>query len=176
MTDFSQITPGVDAQSARPTAATAEAVYDTILEVVRAFPGLTEPDAADDLARLVTHFARGRAFRVIHDPAAFQDAYRTRVDSEDPSQPWQQSQPRLVDAGLPDFTEIVAPSLSGGTLAWTVEDSFTGLPYRARVSLEDLESASFTPMALAPIAPTFVERRASKVISLGDDAEEEDLP
>jgi hypothetical protein len=172
MTDFSNITTGLDTESARPIAATSEEVFEDIGAAVAAFPGLTAASAVSDLARLVTHFARGGLFSVIQDPGAFADAFRARIDSEDPAQPWQQSAPRLADAGLPDFAEIRAPLLEGNTLTWTVKDGFTGLPYRAETTLDALDNASFSPLPLEPVVPRSTSRRKNTVMDLADDETE----
>lgn len=171
MSDHSHITTGLSAETSTAIAATSEDVFDTIDEVIAHFPELTEADAAGDLARLATHFAHGDAFKVINDPQTFEAAYRARVKTEDPSQPWQQGVSRLIDFGLPDFADVIAPQLAGSELTWTVEDSFTGLPYRAVISLDKLEDVVLTVLPMNAIAQDFPLREKETIIEFADDAE-----
>ncbi|MEM1429635.1 MAG: hypothetical protein AAGG09_09270 [Pseudomonadota bacterium] len=151
MIDLSEITPAILDDTNAPGAAIGDDLYTSIAELVAAVPALTEPDAAADLAQMVTHFARGRAYRVITDPQAFEAAYRSRIASEDADEPWQQGVLRLVDFGMPDFAEVSRARLEGTSLSWTAEDAFTGLAYRGHASLDDLSAVQFTALALTPV-------------------------
>ena len=172
MSNLAEITTGRSAQTGEATAATSDAEFETIRAVTEAFPDLLKPEAAGELARLVTHFARGSAYRVIADPVAFETIYRARIASEDPGEPWQQSRPRLIDGGMPDFAEITAPALSGSVLSWTVEDDFTGLPYRATVTLEDLENVAFSALSLQPLGGPIPEREEEEIIDLAEGSQD----
>lgn len=172
MSNLAEITTGQSTETGQFIAATSDAVFETIQEVTAAFPDLLKPEGIADLARLATHFAHGSAFRMIHDPIAFETLYRARIEAENPSEPWQQSRPRLIDGGLPDFADITAPTRSGSTLSWTVEDDFTGLPYRATVLLDALEAVELSALPLRPIPRPIPEREEEEIIDLAEGSEE----
>lgn len=121
--------------------------------LVERYPGLLEPEGLAVLARMVTHFARGDGYAVIYDPAAFEAAYRARLDSEEKGVAWTQGPPRLTDFGVPSFAEIRPPRLEGGTLVFFATQDATGLPYRVRAEISDgvpVEPA-YEPMPLSPV-------------------------
>lgn len=144
----------------------ADAVVATdVAGLLAAGPGLLDPSAAGRLAVAVNHLAQGRDFRVILDPAAFENAYRARLASEDRAAPWRQGVQRLSDFGVPDFAAIAAPVLVGRTLVFHAEDTLLGVPYRVEADLAagtpadgayvplDLEAMDDTETAVPPDEP-----------------------
>jgi len=118
--------------------------------LLRLVPGLASPAHAGDLALAVNHLAHSGEYRVITDPGAFETAYRTRLSHEDPNAAWHEGVVRLRDYGVPDFTQIHAPSFAGGRLTFFAVDMYLGVPYR--VELSDLLAApTYTPLPLTPL-------------------------
>jgi hypothetical protein len=117
-------------------------------------PGLMQPAAALVLAEAVNHLAQGRAFKVIDDPAIFEANYRARLANEDPSQPWRQGVFRLIDYGMPDFSDIAAPKFNGQVLVYFAEDAQIGVPYRIELDVSTtpaVEDDSYRAMPLVPL-------------------------
>lgn len=151
MTDIPEISTFVHIEDGTSFATCGEARFTSMTELLDAYPALTDPGNEAALARLVIHFAKGRAFRVVSEPEAFEAAYRAVLAEEDPTKPWRQDHPRRVDFGVPDFTSIAAPSRQGDRLVFTLEDSFTGLPYAAWTELSALDRVKVTPLPLGSV-------------------------
>ncbi len=118
--------------------------------LLRLAPGLASPAHAADLALAVNHLAHSGEYRVITDPQAFEHAYRTRLAGEDPNAPWHEGVVRLRDYGVPDFTQVHAPSFTAGRLTFYAVDMYLGVPYR--VELTDLLAApTYAPLPLTPL-------------------------
>jgi len=119
-------------------------------ELLRLVPGLASDAHAVDLARAVNHFKHGTDYRVIENPTEFADAYRARIEHENPSAEWQEGVVRLRDYGIPDFSQIQPPKLTGGKLTFYAADNFLGVPYE--VEAENLEAVpEYNPMPLTPL-------------------------
>jgi hypothetical protein len=125
-----------------------------LAELISAAPGLLHPAAALTLARAANHFAQGSDYRVVEDPAAFEAAYRAKVDSEDPNAAWQEGVLRLRDHGMPDFSQIQPPVLQGTILTYFATDSSLGLPYRVVLDLANPNGKfPYSAVALIPFPP-----------------------
>lgn len=108
------------------------------------------PDVpAPVLAQALTEFGPA-GFQVITDPAAFEEAFRTRLAGEDPNEPWREGMMRLRDFGIPDFTEIAPPKIEDGTLVYFARALFNGLPYRTKVTLGRVGDVTYLPLELTP--------------------------
>jgi len=119
-------------------------------ELLRIAPGLGSPAHAVDLARAVNHFKHGTDYRVIENPTEFANAYRARIEREDPAAEWQEGVIRLRDYGVPDFNQIQPPKLEGGKLTFYAVDTFLGVPYEVQAA--NLEAApDYSPMPLTPL-------------------------
>lgn len=154
MTDIPQVDLGINEAARSVVIVEGASQVSDLAELISAAPGLMHPEAAGTLARAANHFAQGTDYQVITDPAAFEVAYRARVESEDPNAPWREGVLRLRDHGMPDFNEIMAPSLSGQKLVYFAKDSYVGLPYRVSVDLSNANaSAAYTALALKPLPP-----------------------
>lgn len=94
MTDLPEILTFVRIEDGTFFTACGEARYTLMTELLEAYPALTDPGNETVLARLVTHFAKGQAFRVVSDPKAFEAAYRAALAADDPTKPWRQDSPR----------------------------------------------------------------------------------
>ena len=151
MTDIPEISTFVRIEDGTLFATCGEARFTSITALLDTYPALAEPGNEVALARLVTHFSKGRAFRVVNEPEAFETAYRAALEKEDPTLPWRQDRPRRIDFGVPDFTFIAAPTRQGDRLVFTLEDSFTGLPYAAWTKLSALDAIDVTPLSLSPV-------------------------
>jgi hypothetical protein len=151
MADLPEIIYTVSDEDGAPVAVADDVSYPAITDLVAALPGLTEPEAASELAQAVTHFARGRDYSVVTDSGAFEEAYRAQIAREDPNARWQQGVVRLIDFGMPNFGDIAAPVRDGAALIWTAADRYTGLPYAARVEMSDLSALTIKPMSLTPV-------------------------
>lgn len=127
--------------------------------------------AAEPLALAVNQFAQGLAFEVIVNPDAYRAEIEAEVAGDDLSQPWTQRETRVSDFGLPDFDEIAAPRIEGGTLVFFAADDLTRLPYRVEVAVDPAAMAApeYDPLELTP-----VERDAAPVMpEIGGEPEEE---
>ncbi|MEP3328913.1 hypothetical protein [Sedimentitalea sp.] len=152
MTDIPEISTFVHIEDGTSFASCGEDRFTSMTELLEAYPALTDPGNEAALARLVTHFSKGRAFRVVSEPEVFEAAYRAALAEEDSTKPWRQDHPRRVDFGVPDFASIAAPSRQGDRLVFTLEDSFTGLPYAASTKLSALDQLDMTPLSLSPVS------------------------
>lgn len=113
-------------------------------------PELMALDLSDtDLARALTYLAQGKAFEVIEDPDAFQAAYMQQIENEDPAAPFQAHAVRLIDFGVPDFTQIHAPKRDQNGLTWAAKDNFTGLPYLCTADPDLTGDPAFSPLPLS---------------------------
>ncbi|MCX7559756.1 hypothetical protein OS190_09270 [Sulfitobacter sp. F26204] len=112
-----------------------EAEATTLATLMKLAPELRKPEAAAEAARAINYLSQGAAFRVIEDPAAFEAQYRKTLASEDPNAPWAEGVIRLSDYGVPDFTTIKAPGITGTVLTYFAVDDMLGLPYRIEVDL-----------------------------------------
>lgn len=120
--------------------------------LLRLAPGVALPGHARDAAVMVNHLTQGSDFRVILDPAAFEQAFKARLASEDPAAPFRDGVRRLRDFGVPDFATITPPRFEGTTLVFFAEDVALGLPYR--VSVAELSAApDYAPLPLTPLPP-----------------------
>lgn len=158
MTDIPKISTFVHIEDGTFFATSGEARFTSMTDLLNAYPALTDPGNEATLARLVTHFAKGRAFHVVCEPKAFEEAYRAALAAEDPTIPWRQDSPRRVDFGVPNFTSIAAPTRQGDRLVFTLEDSFTGLPYAAWTELSALDDIDVTPLSLSPVPGAQVDQ------------------
>ena len=149
MVDLADIEMGFSEGDAR-VAFVGDDEYASVEALVAAVPDLVS-EAPVILARAVVHFARGRAYRVIEDPARFAERYRAQVAREDPDQPWQEGVFRLRDFGAPDYDKITAPLVGDGGLTCFAEDRATGLPYCVTAPTSDLSAPGFAPVPLFPI-------------------------
>lgn len=91
-------------------------------------PGLTRPAAALTLATALNHFSHGTDYRVIDDVQAYETTYRARVSKEDPEAAWQDGVLRLRDHGIPNFSDINAPSLKDTVLVTSPPTAPSGCP------------------------------------------------
>jgi hypothetical protein len=118
-------------------------------------PALKQPEAALETARAINFLSQGSAFRLIEDPAVFEEQYRAKLASEDPNAPWAEGVVRLSDYGVPDFAEITAPVISASRLTFFAVDDFLGLPYRVEVDLTGAEvnvtDENYKPLDLTPL-------------------------
>ncbi|MFL4471848.1 hypothetical protein ACERZ8_18915 [Tateyamaria armeniaca] len=151
MTSPAKIALGFQKDGTTPQAVIGAQTMGSVTEVIARMPDLVAPEAAAELARVITHFARGRDYRVITDRAAFEEAYRARIDSEDPAQSFRQGVYRLIDHGVPEFEDIAEPVLTDSTLTWCAEDAITGLPYVVTAALDRLDTPDVQPMPLTPL-------------------------
>lgn len=135
-----------------PVVVAGDDVHASIGALLAAVPGLMAPEAAVPLAQAVLHFARGRDYTVIDDPAGFEADYRAQLAGEDANQPWRQGSVRLVDYGVPDFSAIAPPAHHGTALVCTARDAFSGLAYSAQAPLSDLSSVTLSPLPLTAVA------------------------
>ena len=134
-----------------PAIAVGDGLFRSIEDLVAAHPGLAaegEGNAAG-LAIAYNHLARGDAYEVIEDPAAFEAAYRAAYAAEDPGAAWSQDRARLSDFGIPDFERIHAPVLAGEVLTFFARDALTGLAYRVGGLWKSPAVASYEPMRVA---------------------------
>lgn len=111
------------------------------------------PDASPlNWAKVLNELEYSGAFTVIADPEGYQRDYIGQIEAEDPGQPWQEGVIRLRDFGMPDFSQISTPSISGGHLVYFVSDDTTGLPYRAEADLAPGSAAPvYAPLDLSPM-------------------------
>lgn len=107
----------------------------TLANLLSLAPGLKQPEASLETARAINYLSQGPAFRIIEDPAAFEEQYRKKLASEDQSEPWAEGVVRLSDYGIPNFADIAAPSMSRSLLTYFAVDDMLGLPYRVDVDL-----------------------------------------
>ena len=123
-------------------------------QVLAAVPQLTEEENLPHFARAVSHFAQGKSFELIEDPAAFETAYNEKLASEDDGVGWTQGVHRLRDFGVPDFSEITAPKADGDALTFFMRDTLTGLPYRVSATLDGapLDDDSYQPLTLTAVS------------------------
>ncbi len=152
MTDLPEFTTGVQTKDGAPYVEEDDNRFATCAQLLAVYPALIDPGNEATLARLVTHMARGTAFAVVNDPAAFEAEYRAALAAEDPGAPFQEMRPRRTDFGIPDFTAIAPPRREGDRLVFTLQDSFTGVPFAAMVDYSALDHLSVEPMALQPIS------------------------
>lgn len=186
MTDaIPQVALGID-EAAKSVVIIEGAKQVSSLEALLAeAPGLLHPEGALTMARVVNHLATGNDWRVITDPAAYEAAYRARLDTEDPNAPWQQGVLRLRDHGVPDFAAITAPRMAGTRLIFFAADSALGLPYRIEADMADpahaadrglYRAVSLTPLppstAAPPANPLFVGATGTPVMPAEDDGTE----
>ena len=122
----------------------------TMAAVLRELPDLATPARATELALAVNHLAHANDYRVITDPAAFEQAFRARLAEEDPAAEWEEGKIRVSDFGVPDFADIKTPALSGTQLVFFAVDDFLGVPYRAEAQLPDAQPA-YDPLPLTPV-------------------------
>ena len=128
-----------------------EAAHD-MATLLRLVPGIVAPGRAEEAAVLVNHLAQGVDFRVITDPAGFEQAYMARLAGEDPAAPFRDGVLRLRDFGVPAFGTITPPRWDGGTLVFHAADANPGLPYR--VTVPDLAATpDYEPLPLSPLPP-----------------------
>lgn len=111
------------------------------------------PDASPaNWAEILNELAHSGDFELIEDPDAFRAQYEATLAGEDPSKGWSEGTMRLRDFGIPDFATITPPTLEGSTLVYFARDAYTGLPYRAEVSLAGGDGIpAYTPLPLAPM-------------------------
>jgi len=132
-----------------------EVEASTLASLLTIAPELKQPEAAIETARAVNYISQGPAFQVINDPAAFEEQYRVKLASEDPSEPWSEGVVRLSDYGVPDFATIAAPTISGTVLTYFAVDDFLGLPYRVDVdfAVSELQVTDdhYKALALEPL-------------------------
>lgn len=123
-------------------------------DVLERYPGMITGEHTTELAKMVNHFARQFKYEVIEDPAAFAEAYRTQIASEDKDATWQQGVTRLRDFGMPDLDSITVPTYDGTTLVYYARSVRLGVPYVVKVPVNATEigEASYTPMQMSAIA------------------------
>lgn len=143
----------------------------TIADVMALSPNASPMNWADILNEL----AYEGDYAVIDDPAAFRAAYEATMAEEDPEKGWSQDAMRLRDFGIPDFTEIAAPSITGSNLVYFVRNTFTGLPYRAEMALSDATAEpTYTPLDLKPTPEPAAYVQPVTDVPDGEDAENVD--
>ena len=148
--------------------------------LLRLAPGIALPAHAHDAALLVNHLSHGSAYQVIGDPKAFEQGYRARLAKEDPSAPFRDGAPRLLEFGVPDFKQIKPPRFEGRSLVFYAVDRALGIPYRVTAA-ELAAKPAYAPMPMTPlpssprpaakpeIAPaTAAESAARRVVKPGD--------
>ena len=103
-----------------------------------------------ELAEAANHFSRKFMYEVIADPAAFEQSYRKTLSTEDPTQNWQQGNPRLTDFGVPNFLAIHAPVFINSRLVFYAKSVRLGVPYRVEVEIDEgrLGEASYEPLPM----------------------------
>jgi hypothetical protein len=140
-------------ETGRGAVIVGEDIFEDLTALLAARPEISSAGQETRFARAINHFAQGQGFEVIGDAKAFETAYRDRIDSEDPAQPWQQGNYHLRDYGLPDFTAISAPVCDAGHLVFYVQDALVGLPYRVRVALDGPVPGDrdYVPLPLTPV-------------------------
>ncbi|MEP4196230.1 MAG: hypothetical protein ABJL99_11425 [Aliishimia sp.] len=152
MTDtLPEFIPGTDFETGAPTAVTGETTFQSLNALIEAFGSILDPENRTALATLFVHFARPYAYSLITDPAEYEADYRARLASEDPSQPWNEGPARLSDFGIPEFSDVKAPTLTGTVLQCWVRDSYSDLAYVAQGETSDPKAATFNPMPLTAI-------------------------
>jgi hypothetical protein len=126
----------------------------TLAEALASAPELKAPGGLGKYCDVVNYLARGRKYRVIHDPDAYRARYDRRFLSEDPDAPFQEGVPRLRDFGLCQTAEIQAPRAEGGSVIFYVEDDFLGIPYRVAAPAPDRPEGDITydPVPMSPMA------------------------
>ena len=155
MTDsIPQVEPGINDAAQSVVIVEGAAQVSDLAELISAAPGLLHPAGALTLARAANHFAQGTDYSVVEDPAAFEAAYRAKVDSEDPNAAWREGVLRLRDHGMPDFSQIQPPALHGTILTYFATDSTFGLPYRVVLDLTNPNGKlPYSAVALIPFPP-----------------------
>ena len=125
----------------------------TLQEVLASAPELKAPAGLGKYCDVVNYLARGRKYRLIHDPDAYRARYDRRFISEDPNAPFQEGVPRLRDFGLCQTAEIQAPRIEGGSVLFYVEDDFLGIPYRVAAPGPDQPEGeiTYTPLPMSPL-------------------------
>ena len=102
----------------------------TPVDLIAAAPDLKNPENLGLYCDALNYLARGNQYRPIHEPEAFRAHYEKRFQAEDPNAPFQEGKPRLRDFGHCQLEEIQAPSVTGSSVVFYVEDSYLGIPYR----------------------------------------------
>jgi hypothetical protein len=114
---------------------------------------LGRPESLGVYCDAVNHLTYGRDHRVIHDPAAYAAKYHQRLNAEDPKVPWREGVVRLCDFGICDTSEIRVPLQQGSKVAFFVEDSFLGIPYRVTAPAPGQPGGevTYTPLPMSPL-------------------------
>ncbi|MEM1428885.1 MAG: hypothetical protein AAGG09_05460 [Pseudomonadota bacterium] len=141
-------------QAGQPIAIIERSTRGNRQDVLDRYPGLVTGEHTTELAKLVNHFSYKFEYEVIEDPAAFAEAYRAQIASEDPNATWQQGVHRLRDFGMPDLDSITVPSFDGQTLVYYATSVRLGVPYIVQVPINGTEigDAAYEPMEMSVIA------------------------
>ncbi len=137
----------------KPIAIIERRIEASQAEVLIRYPGMLDGHLTLELAKMVNHFARKFQYEVIADPAAFAEAYRAQIASEEPEANFQQGNPRLRDFGMPDLDSIQPPQFDGKELVFYAKSVNLGVPYRAEVEIDGqtIGKAKYVPMQMGPI-------------------------
>jgi len=156
-----------------PVVLAEDTTYNDMAALLAAYPDLASGNAATTFAQAVNHFAQGNAFAVITDPDAFEAAYREQLAGEDASEPWQQGVYQLSSYGVPDFSAIHPPAVTGGSAVFFVADDLIGVPYRVEASLDGTlpEDSAYVPLPLTEAAPGLT---GTRVVHENEDDPDED--
>ncbi len=122
----------------------------SVFDIVQTAPQSITQQNAGAFAKAANYLACGTAFRVIEAPQEYESNFRSRIATEDPSQPWTEGVMRLCDFGTPEFSAIEPPQIADKKLSFYAEDLVTGLPYVVRLDF-GAESARLMPGDYVPM-------------------------
>jgi len=129
-----------------PVVIVAEQEVSSTVDVLRIVPALSDPKWVRAYAGVVNHLAQGDDFKVIMDPSAFETNYRETYNAEDPQEQVPPGVVRLRNFGIPDFSSMHPPVMTGDTLVYFAENLFMGIPYRA--TMEKGGNPAYTPVTM----------------------------
>lgn len=141
---------GIDAKTGDRIILIGNTQCMTASDIVRTAPQGVSQQNAGAFAKAVNYLACGTAFRVIEAPQDYENNYRCRIATEDPSRPWTEGVMRLCDFGTPEFLAIEPPKIADRKLSFYAEDVITALPYVVHLDFS-AESARLTQGDYAPM-------------------------
>lgn len=121
----------LNADSQRPFIKAAGRNYETLADLVAAYPELGAANQLPLYCELCTHLHGGAGYILITAPDKFRDRYQALIqhasmtDSDIPS---------VADFGPFDVAGISAPYLEKDIVVFYAEDSLYGVPYRVEAS------------------------------------------
>ncbi|MCX7560260.1 hypothetical protein OS190_11830 [Sulfitobacter sp. F26204] len=114
-----------------PVVIVGDAQVTNAKELIEAAPALQKPEWIRVYANILNHMAHGYKYELIIDPDEFQAQYMKAYEAENPEEKAVAGLVRLHNYGIPEFSEIAAPTYEGETLTFFVRENYLGIPYKA---------------------------------------------